>query len=131
MPDLHDHVWDAERWCLGCGISESDVKKLLPKPVAGRPKGSVNYSAISLIAKRLKARGMDWIEEMIDAYSQYKVDKKAGSTDRALLDFWIAALPFLCQTLDYKLSKSQREKAAPRRHVSDASIAALTRMEGR
>lgn len=137
MP-THDHLWDAEQWCT-CGLSRSDTQWLSPlnRPGnhKGRPKGSVNYSGLSLVSKRLKMRGIDWLEELASEYTRYKTLRDRSDNmpvDRTLIDYWIAVLPYLTLTLNEKASRGAlAARMYPRKHVSANSLSVLEKMENR
>lgn len=134
MNDTHIHIWTPEGWCPTCGISRSDAEDLptrQPITRSGRKKGSKNYGAVSNLASRFRQRNLDWCDEVVRVYSQYCMDKtQSAQPDRTLLDFWMAALPYVCQTINEKVAMRTVARSRPK-SVSEASIAALKRLESR
>lgn len=104
----------------------------------GRPKGAANYSGISLLAKTMKRNGLIWLDELVDAYRAYRdernlisPDRKAlGETpDKTLIQFWMAALPFLSLTLNEKSARGYKPQAYKRKVITKSSLDALARAE--
>lgn len=87
------------------------------------------------MSKRLKMRGIDWLEEIAAEYTRYKALRERSENmpiDRALLDYWIALLPYLTLTLNEKHSRGAlTARLRPPKRVSANSVAVLEKMEGR
>ena len=110
----------------------ADIPALPPKRGPGRPFGARNYSAISLIARTMKEKGISWVHEMIDAYMIYKEQLKAGGTpDPSLLYFWQEVLPYITVKIIDRETRRERKPKPRKRKVSTAALEVLAKAEGR
>lgn len=98
----------------------------------GRAFGSKNYGAISLIARTMKAKGVFWVDELIDSYKLYKTQlAESKSPDPTLLLFWLEILPYITPKMIERETRGRRPRGKPKNVITRSVIAQLEKLEGR
>lgn len=105
----------------------------------GRPAGSKNYSGFSLLAKRMKEKGLAWMDEMMGCYiaykaqaAEYEAGRRADRPDPELLDFWMTMMPYLMLKMgEREAARSLRPFKKKAKGVTQIQVDRLTEAEGR
>lgn len=111
----------------------------VPAKHPGRPWGSKNYMGISHIARRMKEKGIRWVDELIDSYMLYKSQleaykaspKTAPQPDAKLLEFWMEILPYVSVKMIERETRGERPKRKFKPKITKAALERLAEAEGR